>query len=440
MPKSCVLILLDGLGDRAYASLGQRTPLQAARTPWLDAIAARGANGLFHASSLGQALPSENAHFAIFGYDLSSFPGRGALEALGAGVELGPDDVAVLTHFVSLELAEGALRLVEDLPKATAEEAAALIAAANAPDARRLTPGVEISYHPTKGLFGVLKLQGELSRYVTDSNPMRNGRLLSAIAPWAEHAADPAAQRCAAALRAYLLRMFRTLPDLPLNQARAQRGELLLNGLVTQRAGRLGRAPAFAKRFGMRGVSISNGVIFKGLAAYLGLEHVAPRETGDVEADFVEVLQLAYALKDEFGYVHAHTKAPDEAGHTKDPKEKVRVLEALDRAIGQAVGPLIEDPEVLLVITSDHSTPSGGPLVHSGEAVPLTFCGEGVRRDNVDRFDEVSAAAGCLGLARGVELMQLVLNGLDRAKLAGIRDTPEECDYWPGEYAGFLAQ
>jgi 2,3-bisphosphoglycerate-independent phosphoglycerate mutase len=440
MPKSCVLILLDGLGDRAYASLGHRTPLQAARTPWLDAIAARGANGLFHASTLGQALPSENAHFAIFGYELSGFPGRGALEALGAGVELHPDDVAVLAHFVSLDQVDGVLRLVEDLPKATAEEIAILRAAANAPGAQRIFPDVEISFHPTKGLFGVLRLRGELSRYVTDSNPMRNGRLLSAILPWEAHAADPTAQRCAAALRAYLLHMHRTLPELPFNRERAARGDLVLNGLVTQRAGRLERVTPFPQRFGMRGVSISSGVVFKGLAAYLGMEHVAPQETGDVEADFVEVLQLANALKDEFGYIHAHTKAPDEAAHTKDPKEKVRVLEALDRAIGQTVGPLIEDPEVLLVITSDHSTPSGGPLVHSGEPVPLIFCGEGVRRDKVEHFDEISAAAGCLSLVRGVELMQLVLNGLDRAKLAGIRDTPEECEFWPGEYAGFLAR
>ena len=40
--------------------------------------------GLFHATELGQALPSETAHFALFGYSLHEFPGRGPLEALGA--------------------------------------------------------------------------------------------------------------------------------------------------------------------------------------------------------------------------------------------------------------------------------------------------------------------------------------------------------------------
>ena len=49
MPSRCIVLLLDGLGDRSFASLGDKTPLQAAHTPNLDALAKRGANGLFHA-------------------------------------------------------------------------------------------------------------------------------------------------------------------------------------------------------------------------------------------------------------------------------------------------------------------------------------------------------------------------------------------------------
>ena len=68
MPKTCIMILLDGLGDRSYRELDNQTPLQAARTPVLDRIAGNGANGLFHPALLGQALPSENAHFAMLGF------------------------------------------------------------------------------------------------------------------------------------------------------------------------------------------------------------------------------------------------------------------------------------------------------------------------------------------------------------------------------------
>ena len=97
----------------------------------------------------------------------------------------------------------------------------------------------------------------------------------------------------------------------------------------------------------------------------------------------------------------------------------------------------MDDPELLIIVTADHSTPSAGPLIHSGEPVPLTFFGQGVRRDNVRRFDEISTAAGALGCVRGKELMYLILNHLDRSKLQGIMDTPIDQPFWPGNYEPF---
>lgn len=67
----CILLLLDGLGDRSHPQLDHRTPLQAASTPNLDKIASLGMNGLFHSHLQGTALPSELAHFLMFGYHLN---------------------------------------------------------------------------------------------------------------------------------------------------------------------------------------------------------------------------------------------------------------------------------------------------------------------------------------------------------------------------------
>ena len=72
---------------------------------------------------------------------------------------------------------------------------------------------------------------------------------------------------------------------------------------------------------------------------------------------------------------------------------------------------------------------------NSGEAVALCFVGPGIPRDNVLRFDEVSAAAGALGQVRDKELMYLILNHTDRGKLMGIMDTPVDQAYYPGRYA-----
>lgn len=431
--KKCILVILDGLGDRSHAEFGYRTPLQAAHTPALDKIAGLGANGLYHAAQPGLALPSENAHFAIFGYDPTAFPGRGALEALGAGVKLSERDVAILVHFSSVEVQENRLFLKHDTPRATSAEIGELLPAVE----HFVWEDIDITFHPIKGLFGVLVMKGDVSPFVTDTNPMRDSVPIMELLPWRTHAGEPAAIRTARALKSYLIRARENLAGHPVNRARVRAGLPPLNGLVTQRAGRLKKISSFAEQYGMKGLSIASGAVFQGLSAYLGLDFLKVSDTDDPEGDLAERLSLAGDALSKYDFIHVHTKAPDEAAHTKNPLAKKEVIEALDRAVAREIGGFLNTPDILTVVTSDHSTPSSGPLVHSGEAVPLTMCGDGLRRDGVNKFDEVSAAAGALGTVRSRELMWLILNHTDRIKLMGIMDTDEDQPFWPGHYRPF---
>ena len=277
MPDKCLLILLDGVGDRSIEAFSRQTPLQAARTPNLDRLAGEGANGLYHAGAMGQALPSENAHFAMFGFNSKDFPGRGPLEALGAGISLAPDDVAILAHFARVHESEDQLILDRGTPSASAEEADTFFAAVGQFD----VDGISIRLERTKGLFGILVMKGGVSPFITDTDPIREGRPLAAPCPWREHAEDPSARRTAAALQAYLIWAHRRLQEHPVNRERRVRGMLPIEGLVTQRAGRLKPTPTFREQNGLRGLSISSGIIYWGLSAYLGLDVLHVRDTGD---------------------------------------------------------------------------------------------------------------------------------------------------------------
>ncbi|MBP7230385.1 MAG: 2,3-bisphosphoglycerate-independent phosphoglycerate mutase [Syntrophaceae bacterium] len=431
--KKCLLILLDGLGDRSFLSLEHCTPLQAAYTPALDAIARSGASGLYHAASLGQALPSENAHFAIFGFDPDDFPGRGALEALGAGVALSENDVALLAHLASLKEDKGFLFTRRDTPAASPAEIEAILSAL--PEKR--IGEVRIRFHPIKGLFGVLILQGNVSPYVTDTNHMTDGWPLMAVAPWQPHARDNAARETSKALSRYLIDVYRHLDAHSVNAERRRRGHDSINGLVTQRAGRIKTISSFSERYGLKGLSISSGALFKGMCGYLGLDFLRGQESDNPEEEIAGRLVQAHDAFDDYDFIHVHTKTPDEAAHKKDPLLKKSVIEALDRGISRTIGPFLADPDMLVIVTSDHSTPSEGPLIHSGEPVPLTMHGCGVRQDGVQTFDEVACAPGALGMVRGKEMMYLVLNYLNRAKLVGIMDTPVDQPFWPGLYDWF---
>ncbi len=433
MSKKCILIMLDGLGDRSYEQFMYQTPLQAANTPVLDKLSEAGANGLYHAASIGQALPSENAHFLMFGYDMVEFPGRGALEALGAGIDLGPKDVAVLAHFASLRESDGYLVLEKGKPKASGDEAAALFNAVG----EYKKCGVRISLTQTHGLNGIVTLRGDVEPFVTDTDPLMEGLPIVEVMPWRDHTQDIAAWNTANTLKSYLVMAYHCLQNHPVNISRMKKGLQPINGLVTQRAGRLKTVTSFTKRYGLCGLSIASGIVYHGLGAYIGLDCKKVTDTGDPGRDIAERLAIARRALDDYDFIHVHTKTPDEAAHTKDPVAKKSVIESLDSGIGRAIGPLMEDPEVFIIITADHCTPSSGPLIHSGETVPMIFFGQGVRRDDVRRFDEISAATGALGCIRGKELMYLILNHLDRSKLQGLMNMPIDQPFWPGNYEPF---
>jgi len=162
------------------------------------------------------------------------------------------------------------------------------------------------------------------------------------------------------------------------------------------------------------------------------MDTIKVKDTGNIEEDFRYRLRLAKDAND-YDFVHVHTKMPDEAGHTKNPRHKKDVIEAIDRAMSVACE-IIKDSEVLLVVTSDHSTASSGSMIHTGETVPLTMVGKYVRKDDIGEFNEIDCPRGGLGIVRGKELMCLILNFLDRAKMQGIMDTPVDQPYYPGHY------
>ena len=426
-PRRCILVILDGLGDHGHAVFGGRTPLQAASTPNLDRLAALGMNGLYHSYLQGVAMPSEIAHFLMFGYDLVDFPGRGYLEAVGENIPLSPGDVALLGRIFSVREQQQHLILELEDPEVDAKTCLAL----QRDIKHYAAAGVEVEFVPTKGIQGLVIVRGDVSPAITDANPIHEGRPLMQVLPIQGKEQDERVGRTCQALNDYLLWSYRRLSRHPLNQARLSRGLPPLNAVGLQRAGQHRPVPAFAAKWGLRPLALATGPLYRGLSQYLGMSLRPVQDTAYPEADLRDRLRLAKELA-EYDFVYVHTKAPDVAAHTKDPRIKKRVIETLDRAFAYALDEIVTDPNLLLVITADHSTNSAGRMIHSGESVPLTMIGAYTRRDAVTRFDEVSTASGSLSLVRGPELMHLILNFLDRGKLFGLMDSPVDQPYSPG--------
>jgi len=374
-------------------------------------------------------MSSELAHFLMFGYDIHEFPGRGLIEAIGEGVMVKDGEVSLLARIFSVNLQNGMLVLQKENPAVDSTHCEILkeeIKTFQKDD-------VEIEFISTKGIEGMLILRGNVSAHITDSNPIYEGRPLMEVTSLEGNEEEESAVRTARVLNSYLIWCYRTLSKHPINRERCQTGLFPINAVGTQRAGRKRHIVPFREKWGLKGLSISSGSIYQGLCSLLKMEIHKARERGNPEEDLVERLRIAKEALD-FEFIHVHTKAPDEAAHTKKPEHKKALIESLDHALSYAIDEIITDEDILLVITSDHSTASAGSMIHSGETVPLAMMGKYTRRDDVKEFNEISCARGGLGLVRGKELMYLILNFLDRGKLWGIMDSPVNQPYYPGNY------
>jgi len=404
-----VMAVLDGLGDRRHASLDNRTPTEAARTPNLDALARLGRSGLLYPLAPGLAPSSHQAHFALFGYDLARFPGRGLLEALGEGVPPEPGEIVLRASFAKVEERDGAYWIVERPdPRTGAIDLSGI-------DLDASLDGVRARFVYTGGLQGLLFLRSEdgslLSHFVSDADPLEADAPVLEVLPLEEAPDLHAAARTANALNAWMRHARSVLAGRPLDFA------------LVKWAGERCDVTPFEKRYGMRGVSLGAGPLYAGLAAAVGLDHIEipmhrdPFE--DVRLRAAETLRL---LDEGYEFVHLHTKHPDHAGHTKDPLHKADVIAKIDRVLAPLVE-LVERDRAVVVVCADHQTPSAGPLYHGGGPVPLVIAGGADGPDAVDAFGESACARGCLGTVRGVDVMPLALDAADRSAFMADRMT-----------------
>jgi 2,3-bisphosphoglycerate-independent phosphoglycerate mutase len=425
----CILLILDGLGDKGHACFEGKTPLEVASTPNLDHLASLGMNGLYHSYFQGTAMPSELAHFLMFGYDINEFPGRGLIEAIGEGIKVGDGEVALLARIFSVSLQDGVLVLQKENPKL--DEKACRILQKEIQTFKE--NGIEIEFVPIRGIGGILILRGDVSVHITDSNPIYEGRPLMEVLPLEGKGKEKGALKAARVLNSYLKWCYHTLSKHPINEEREQKGLVPINAVGTQRAGMRRDIVPFKEKWGLRGLSISSGAIYHGLCSVLGIGVHKVRDTENPGEDLLERLKIAKEAKG-FEFIHVHTKATDEAAHTRNPEHKKDVIGSLDHALSYAIDEIVTDDDILFVVTSDHSTASAGSMIHSGETVPLTMIGKYTRRDEVREFNEIDCAKGGLALVRGKELMYLTLNFLDRGKLWGLMDSPVNQPFVPGNY------
>jgi 2,3-bisphosphoglycerate-independent phosphoglycerate mutase len=396
-----VVLLLDGLADRAHELLGGRTGNEAASTPNLDALAARGSCGLLYAVGPGRAPSSEVAHWSLLGYRSDEFPGRAVFEALGRGQEVSDEHVFAYAALRPAERREDGWWLTgRPDPERDAEEAERLVERCDGIEVDGLTFSLA---HVWRG-EAVLRIAGGADERVTDTDAFfRAWHPLLRPQPLVCDA-----ERTARACEEWTRETMRRLE-----------GERF-DVITLKWFGRPRRVPSFLERHGVSGAFAAESAFLRGLGVALGLEPVDAPETDDPVGDLRGRVELARKRLDAGDtFVFCHQKTTDAAGHTKDPQVKRETIEQLDAALAD-----LPTDRAIVCVTGDHATPASPDVIHSGDPVPLLVAGPGVRADAVERFGELDCAAGILGQLRGPDLMPVLLNAADRPLFLGSCPTP----------------
>jgi 2,3-bisphosphoglycerate-independent phosphoglycerate mutase len=406
-PRKILLLIFDGLGDRPLTELGHKTPLEATPKPNLDWFASNGVNGLVDPIAPGVAAGSDTSHLALFGYDPKEvYTGRGPFEAAGVGIELEPGDIAFRGNFASVD---GEMRLTDRRAgriRAGADELAKAL------DGLKIGRIKTIVRPGTDHRVAVVFRGRGLSPEVTDTDPHETGSEILE-----SEARTPAGKATAKAVNAFTKQAHKILKDHPVNRTRIAKGEPPANAVVLRGAGVYPELAPITERLHVKAAGIAGVALIRGMFRTVGMDVIdVPTATGGVDTDMIAKADAALDALRTYDLVVLHVKAPDLCGHDGKASEKIRVIERLDAMMGQLKTKLPGD--VVVAITSDHSTPVA-LKDHSGDPVPLTIFGEGVRVDDVLNFDERSVARGALGRVCGQDVMNLLLNVSNRAEKYG---------------------
>jgi len=401
-------ILLDGCADRPSPLLNYTTPLGAAFTPNLDRIATNSNLGRVVTVKRKVAPESDIAVFNMLGYSFDKgYPGRGVIEAVGAGIHFHEGDLAIRANLASCR----GRRILDRRAgrNLTQDEATMLGEELNGIKLK----GADLEFKATVSYRGVLVIRAGsgLSAAITNTDPAyaRVGGFGAArptgsgesILPSRPESQTAAARLSARLVNEFTERSIEVLSRSKVNDDRVREGKLPANCILLRDAGdHLPDVDSFERKYGMKGTALVEMPAEIGIAKLLGMKMIAVKD----KADMNEKASLFAGELREGTVVYVHIKGPDEFGHDGDAVGKKRVIESIDRDFFSVVAD--KAGEVKVGVSCDHATPCTIKM-HASDPVPLMISTD--HKGDGMRFTELNAAKGTLGTVRGRDVLSMIV-------------------------------
>lgn len=399
-----IIILGDGMADWVVPSLGNKTLLQYANTPYMDKLAQMGRTGMLKTVADGFHPGSEVANMSVMGYDLPLvYEGRGVLEAASIGVDLEPGDMAMRCNLICVE---GDILKNHSAGHITTEEADQLIKFLDeklGTDRIRFYTGVQ--YRHLLVIKGGDKRLACVPPHDVPLKPFRPN-LVKALCPEAQETVD--------LLNALILKSQELLATHPVNQKRLAEGKDAANSIWPWSPGYRPQMEPLSQKYPSihKGAVITAVDLIRGIGRYAGLRCIdVEGATGLYNTNYEGKAQAAIEALKTDDFVYLHIEASDEAGHEGDIDLKLKTIEYLD---SRAVGPIYEevknwDEPVAIAVLPDHPTPCE-LRTHTAEPIPFLIYYPGITPDSVQSYDEIACREGGYGTMEKDEFMNEFMN------------------------------
>jgi 2,3-bisphosphoglycerate-independent phosphoglycerate mutase len=375
------IIIPDGCADWAIESLDGKTPMQAAKTPNLDALAEIGIVGRSNNVPEGISPGSDVATLGLLGYDPRKYyTGRAPLEAAAMGIDLASEDWAVRCNLVTVTSSpDGAYMQSFTAGHISSDEAAELIEALNSE-----LQGVQ--FYPGVSYRNLAVVQGLTSAPLCHPPHDFTDKPIADALPKGEGSE-------------FLLQLMNSsrkiFADHPVNQKRLAAGKLPATQIWLWGIGQKPQLPLFREmRFqsNLRGAMITAVDLLRGIAQLIGWDIInVPGITGYVDTDYAaKGHYAAEALKDH-DVVCVHIEATDESGHEGDYVKKIKALEEIDAKVIPPIWKALKSyGDWRLFVSPDHPTPCA-LKTHTADYVPWLLVRSDDLQSLVKTYDEETA-------------------------------------------------